>query len=94
MPWVDVNAKDITEGQKEELPSRRRSCEEMLLSKLAAVPDIEAGRGGGGGSVGALCYMREQQCHMQGSWMQHLLDLATVVSLVVVCVCATNSTQR
>jgi hypothetical protein len=42
MPWVDVNAKDLTEGQKEELPSRKRSCEEMLLGKLAAVPDVEA----------------------------------------------------
>jgi hypothetical protein len=53
MPWVDVNAKDITEGQKEELPSRRRSCEEMLLGKWPlclrqSTSDVEAGRGGGG----------------------------------------------
>jgi hypothetical protein len=34
------------------LRDRKRSCEEMLLGKLAAVPNVEAGRGctrGGGG---------------------------------------------
>jgi hypothetical protein len=67
MPWVDVNAKDITEGQKEELPRRRRSCEEVFLGKLAAVPDIETGcgctRGGGGGRWGTVLKSRAPVPH-------------------------------
>jgi hypothetical protein len=81
MPWVDVNAKDITEGQKEELPSRRRSCEEMLLSKLAAVPDIEAGRGGGGGPSGhcATCESSSATCRELGCSTYLIWQLLSVL---------------
>jgi hypothetical protein len=91
MPWVDVNAKDTTEAQKDELQS---SCEEKLLGDLAAVPDVEAGRGctrGGGVRRGTALHARAAVPHagiLDAALTQWQgLSLATVASLVVVCVC-------